>query len=107
MAEQRCAHIPEDIEYPKPNTPNGCEECLATGSRWVHLRLCYECGHVGCCDNSPNRHATKHWHKTHHPVIARHTSSTLARMYALYWKVEPFFAIAVNPFVQRCDLLVT
>lgn len=40
------------------------------GAQWVHLRLCLECGHVGCCDNSPNRHATKHWHKTHHPVIA-------------------------------------
>ena len=69
MAEQRCAHIPDHIKYPKPNTPDGCEECLATGSWWVHLRLCLECGHVGCCDNSPNRHATKHWHKTHHPVI--------------------------------------
>jgi hypothetical protein len=47
----------------------GCEECLATGSKWVHLRLCRTCGHVGCCDDSPNRHATKHFHRTGHPII--------------------------------------
>lgn len=48
---------------------NGCEDCLKTGDEWVHLRLCMECGHVGCCDSSPNRHATKHFHQTEHPVI--------------------------------------
>ena len=48
----------------------GCEECLKIGSEWVHLRLCRTCGHVGCCDDSPNRHATKHFHSTNHPVIA-------------------------------------
>jgi Zn-finger in ubiquitin-hydrolases and other protein len=47
----------------------GCEECLKIGSPWVHLRLCRTCGHVGCCDSSPNRHATKHFHKTRHPII--------------------------------------
>jgi hypothetical protein len=47
----------------------GCEDCLASGSRWVHLRLCRECGHVGCCDSSPNRHATKHYGATGHPII--------------------------------------
>jgi Zn-finger in ubiquitin-hydrolases and other protein len=47
----------------------GCEECLQTGSEWVHLRLCRTCGHVGCCDDSPNRHATKHFHATGHPII--------------------------------------
>ena len=47
----------------------GCEECLKTGSMWVHLRLCRQCGHVGCCDSSPNRHATAHFHATGHPVI--------------------------------------
>lgn len=47
----------------------GCEECLKTGSLWVHLRLCRTCGHVGCCDDSPNRHAHKHFHATHHPII--------------------------------------
>jgi hypothetical protein len=47
----------------------GCEECLKIGSPWVHLRLCRTCGHVGCCDDSPNRHATKHFHNTRHPII--------------------------------------
>ena len=47
----------------------GCEECLASGDRWVHLRLCLSCGHVGCCDDSKNRHATKHFEGTGHPVI--------------------------------------
>ena len=47
----------------------GCEECLRTGSPWVHLRLCRTCGHVECCDDSPNRHATKHFHRTRHPIM--------------------------------------
>ncbi|MBO9669115.1 MAG: UBP-type zinc finger domain-containing protein [Sphingobium sp.] len=47
----------------------GCAECLAGGSWWVHLRLCRTCGHVGCCDDSPNRHATAHFHATGHPII--------------------------------------
>ncbi len=47
----------------------GCEECLKTGSTWVHLRLCRTCGHVGCCDDSPNRHATRHFQATGHPII--------------------------------------
>ena len=51
------------------NTPEGCEECLATGDEWVHLRLCLACGHVGCCDSSKNKHATKHFHASGHPVI--------------------------------------
>ncbi len=48
---------------------DGCHECLQTGSWWVHLRTCQECGHVGCCDQSPNRHATAHSRSTEHPVI--------------------------------------
>jgi len=47
----------------------GCEECLNVGSTWVHLRLCRSCGHVGCCDNSPLRHARAHYEKTGHPII--------------------------------------
>jgi thioredoxin reductase (NADPH) len=47
----------------------GCKECLEAGAEWVHLRLCMSCGHVGCCDSSPNKHATKHFHRSHHPVI--------------------------------------
>jgi thioredoxin reductase (NADPH) len=56
---------------PAPVLPSarGCEECLELGQRWVHLRLCMACGHVGCCDDSPNRHATAHHHATKHPVV--------------------------------------
>jgi hypothetical protein len=48
---------------------DGCEECLQTGDWWVHLRLCRTCGNVGCCNDSPNRHATAHFHATGHPII--------------------------------------
>jgi len=63
-----CAHVNEVREV-TPKTPGGCEECLAIGSDWVHLRLCLSCGHVGCCDNSPNKHATKHFRSLRHPII--------------------------------------
>ncbi|HEU4641145.1 MAG TPA: UBP-type zinc finger domain-containing protein [Gemmatimonadaceae bacterium] len=63
-----CTHL-DQIRDVTPRTPNGCEECLKTGSWWVHLRLCLTCGHVGCCDSSPNKHATKHYHRTEHPII--------------------------------------
>lgn len=63
-----CTHI-DGISDTKPLTPDGCEECLARGSLWVHLRLCLSCGHVGCCDSSPNKHATKHFHRTKHPIV--------------------------------------
>ena len=67
MATQ-CTHL-DQVRDVTPRTPEGCEECLKMGARWVHLRLCLEGGHVGCCDSSPNRHATKHFHQTHHPII--------------------------------------
>lgn len=63
-----CAHL-QDARDHAPNTPDGCEECLASGDTWVHLRLCLGCGHVGCCDSSKNKHATKHFRSTTHPVI--------------------------------------
>ena len=47
----------------------GCEECLAAGDTWIHLRLCLTCGHVGCCDSSPHRHASAHFHDQGHPVV--------------------------------------
>ena len=55
----------------KTVTPSadGCEECLKIGSGWVHLRLCRACGHVGCCDDSPNTHATRHFKATGHPIM--------------------------------------
>jgi len=68
MAEQLCKHF-DDLHAKEPKTPIGCEECLAMGATWVHLRLCLVCGHVGCCDDSPNRHATKHYHSSRHPII--------------------------------------
>ena len=57
---KRCTHL-DQIENVEPHT-RGCEECLKMGDTWVHLRLCMECGHVGCCDSSKNKHATKHFH---------------------------------------------
>lgn len=63
-----CDHLLE-LTPVEPGTPDGCEECLATGGRWVHPRMCMECGHVGCCDSSPSRHATAHARGTDHPVI--------------------------------------
>ena len=53
-----------------PSSTVGCSDCLATGGQWVHLRLCLTCGHVGCCDSSPNRHASKHARTDAHPVVA-------------------------------------
>ncbi len=64
-----CEHIQSANQDIDAKTPHGCEECLQMGSPWVHLRLCLNCGHVGCCDSSPNKHATKHYHQTKHPVI--------------------------------------
>ena len=62
-----CTHLHTMREV----TPSadGCEDCLRIGGRWVHLRMCTVCGHVGCCDNSPNRHATAHFHATQHPIV--------------------------------------
>jgi uncharacterized UBP type Zn finger protein len=68
MAAPDCTHL-DHVHDVEPRTPEGCEECLRMHSEWVHLRLCLECGHVGCCDSSPNRHATKHFHKTGHPIV--------------------------------------
>ncbi len=69
MDGQQCEHF-ASIHATEPRTPTGCEECMAMGAKWVHLRLCLSCGHgVGCCDNSPNTHSTKHFHKTKHPIM--------------------------------------
>lgn len=65
--EQTCDHI-EKAKI-KNTDKHVCEECIKIGDTWVHLRLCMECGHVGCCDSSKNKHATKHFHKSRHPVI--------------------------------------
>jgi uncharacterized UBP type Zn finger protein len=67
MMENTCLHL-QQIQTVTPSG-NGCEECLAMGDTWVHLRLCETCGHVGCCDDSKNKHASRHAHATGHPII--------------------------------------
>jgi len=63
-----CEHI-RAIAAVRPSQTHVCDECVKTGDEWVHLRVCQECGLTLCCDNSPNRHATRHAQKTGHPVI--------------------------------------
>jgi len=63
-----CTHL-DQIRDVEPDSTQGCPDCLTAGSRWVHLRECLECGHVGCCDSSPKRHATAHFQSTSHPVM--------------------------------------
>ena len=67
MSPATCTHL--DTVADVSPLSEGCEDCLRMGGRWVHLRMCQECGHVGCYDNSPNRHATAHFHGTTHPLI--------------------------------------
>ena len=68
-----CAHLgliaTTDGVVGAPPGTEGCIDCLAIGARWVHLRRCLECGHVGCCDSSPNKHATAHFHAEGHPLV--------------------------------------
>jgi ubiquitin-hydrolase Zn-finger-containing protein len=64
-----CSHLDTVRFLELPEHVAGCEECLALGMSWVHLRMCQECGHIGCCDNSPGRHATAHFHSSGHPLI--------------------------------------
>jgi len=67
IAYMACTHL-DQIREVTPSA-NGCEDCLKIGDTWVHLRLCLTCGHVGCCDSSKNKHATKHFQTTQHPII--------------------------------------
>jgi uncharacterized UBP type Zn finger protein len=64
-----CTHLEGADPAPTPATPTGCAECLASNGTWMHLRLCLACGHVGCCDQSPSKHATAHFHDVGHPLI--------------------------------------
>ena len=63
-----CHHLSQIVNGIKADSP-ACAECVEVGDRWVHLRICMTCGHVGCCDSSKNRHARKHVHATGHPII--------------------------------------
>jgi uncharacterized UBP type Zn finger protein len=67
IMSNQCTHL-DQIKEVTPSA-RGCEDCLKTGDLWAHLRLCMTCGHVGCCDSSKNKHATKHFHATDHPII--------------------------------------
>jgi uncharacterized UBP type Zn finger protein len=64
----RCSHT-ERIRVEAPDEVEGCEDCLRAGDRWFHLRVCLTCGHVGCCDSSPNRHASAHARAEEHPIV--------------------------------------
>jgi hypothetical protein len=63
-----CSHL-DQIRIEPPEHVEGCEDCLKIGARWLHLRVCMTCGHVGCCDSSPNRHASRHARASAHPIM--------------------------------------
>lgn len=67
--EQSCEHDGAVKVHEVTRPGAGCEDCLKINGRWLHLRECLTCGHVACCDSSPNRHATKHYHLTGHPIV--------------------------------------
>ncbi len=64
-----CTHLDQVEITQLPESVDGCEDCLATGGEWMHLRICLSCGRVGCCDSSPSQHASKHAAATEHPLI--------------------------------------
>lgn len=66
---ETCSHL-DRIKVARPESVEGCAECLRTGETWVHLRVCRTCGEVGCCDSSPNRHASAHASATGHPIVS-------------------------------------
>ena len=69
MSTTTCTHLNQIEVTELPKTIEGCEECLEIGDTWVHLRMCMTCGKIGCCDDSPNRHATAHFGEGGHPII--------------------------------------
>lgn len=64
-----CTHLDQIAVLRLPDQVAGCEECLRIGSSWVHLRMCMSCGRIGCCDSSPNRHASSHAREAGHPIV--------------------------------------
>ena len=69
MSATACTHLDQVEVHELPAQVDGCEDCLRSGGKWLHLRICLTCGHVGCCDNSPSRHATAHTARRSHPII--------------------------------------
>src|SRR6266545_2185424 len=96
-----CTHL-DQIQDVTPSTTEGCTECLLTGDHWVHLRECLECGHVGCCDSSPNRHATAHFHATPHPGSPRRLDAPLTlHRYGCLMLQTPFGIVERKPYARR------
>ncbi len=91
-----CTHV----DWVADVTPNssGCEECLRTGTGWRHLRICMSCGDVGCCDDSPNRHATAHFRATLHPIIRSYEPGEL--WWYCYIDDLAFLVDAAPPFAH-------
>ena len=84
-----CSHVTSETPRSIHRPQRGCEDCLKMGGHWVHLRVCLGCGHVGCCDQSPNRHATAHYKRTHHPLIA---SSEVGETWAYCYPEDLFLS---------------
>lgn len=84
-----CAHVTADMPRTVHRPAKGCEDCLKIGAQWVHLRVCPTCGHVGCCDSSPNLHATAHHESTSHPVV---TSAEVGETWAYCYIDDQFLS---------------
>jgi uncharacterized UBP type Zn finger protein len=86
----QCTHL-DQVLVERPESTEGCEDCLATGGTWVHLRVCRTCGRIGCCDSSPNRHATKHVRASGHPIV---TSMEAGEDWSYCYEDDVAFVIA-------------
>ena len=97
---QTCTHV-KQIKFTTTDK-DVCEDCIKTGDTWVHLRLCLECGHVGCCDSSKNKHATKHFHRTKHPIVQSFAKLDNPRR----MKVMEYSGRDSGPVVNRHKLII-
>jgi uncharacterized UBP type Zn finger protein len=84
-----CSHVTSETPRKAHRPAKGCEDCLKIGGTWVHLRICLTCGHVGCCDSSPHKHATAHFRGTRHPVI---TSGEAGETWAYCYADDQFLS---------------
>lgn len=85
-----CTHL-DQVTVERPDTVEGCVDCLASGGRWLHLRVCRSCGHVACCDSSPNRHASVHARESGHPIV---TSVERGELWSYCYVDEAVFVLA-------------
>jgi Zn-finger in ubiquitin-hydrolases and other protein len=88
-----CTHL-DHVLVRRPDRVEGCEDCLAIGGTWVHLRVCRTCGRVGCCDSSPNRHASAHARQSSHPIV---TSAQPGEDWSYCYVDEAMFVIDESP----------